>query len=127
MYQALVAAARAQGTMAPSASAEVLVRDDELRVDLHLDAEAGAVRAGAVRAVEAEVARRQLAEGEAAVGAGEVLRVEALVLALDGRRSMTPPPSFSAVSTESARRLVEVACCPRLVLVGSALGAGGLR
>ncbi len=63
--------------------AEVLVRDDELGVDLHLDAETGAVRTGAVRAVEAEVARRQLAERDLVVGAPQVLGVETLVLALD--------------------------------------------
>ncbi len=58
---------------------EVLVGDHEVRVQLHLDAEARALAAGAVRAVEAEVAWLDLAEGEAAVDAGEVLRVQSLL------------------------------------------------
>ena len=91
---------------------EVAVGDDHRRVELHLHAEAGALLAGAVRAVEREVARLQLAEGEAVVRAGEVLGVDALlvlelrllVLHQHERRSM-PPPSRSAVSTESVTRI----------------------
>ena len=52
---------------------EVLVRDDELGVDLEAGAEAVAGLAGAVGRVEREVARRQLLEGAVPVGAGEVL------------------------------------------------------
>ena len=59
---------------------EVLVRDHELRVQLHLHAEPGALAASAVRAVEAEVARLEFAEGEAVVHAGEVFRVRPLFL-----------------------------------------------
>ena len=63
---------------------EVLVGNDEIGVEVHLDAEAGAGGAGAVRAVEAEVAGGELADADAAEDAGEVLRVEALLLAFDG-------------------------------------------
>ena len=38
---------------------------DQLGVELHLDAETGAVRAGAVGGVEGEVARLDLTEGDA--------------------------------------------------------------
>ncbi len=58
----------------------VLVRDDQLRVDLHARADAGALGAGAERRVEGEGARLQLLEGEVVVRAVQVLRVHALTL-----------------------------------------------
>ena len=49
------------------------VGDDELGVDLHPRAEAGAVRAGAPRGVEAERPRLELVERQVVVQAGQVL------------------------------------------------------
>ena len=49
------------------------VRDDEVGVDLHLRAQAGAARAGAVRGVEGEHPRLELGHRDAAVQAGEAL------------------------------------------------------
>ncbi len=56
------------------------VGDDELRVDLHPGAEAGAVRAGAPRRVEAERPRLELVEGQVVVQAGQVLGVHPLAV-----------------------------------------------
>ena len=49
------------------------VGDDQLRVDLHLGAEAGALRAGAPRGVEGEASRLELVERQVVVEAGQVL------------------------------------------------------
>ena len=71
---------------------ELAVRDDELRVELHLHAEAGAGWAGAVRAVEGEVTRLDLAHRVGrvgGVGASEVLAERLLVAAL-GREQQDP-------------------------------------
>ena len=54
--------------------AEVVVGDDQLRIDLEAGAEPVAALAGAVRRVEREVARRELLERQAAVRAGQMLR-----------------------------------------------------
>ena len=54
------------------------VGDDQLGVDLHPGAEAGAVRAGAPRGVERERPRLQLVEGQVVVQAGQVLGVHPL-------------------------------------------------
>ena len=55
-----------------------LVRDDELRVDLELGAEPGAVGAGAPRRVERERARLELVERQVVVQARQVLGVHPL-------------------------------------------------
>ena len=55
------------------------VGDDEFRVDLHFDAEAGADAACAVGAVEGEVARLDFAEGDHVVGAGELFGEDQVV------------------------------------------------
>ncbi len=83
-YHMLMVPVRDQGWMAPSARLRLLFGHDQLRVDLQLGAQAGAVRAGAVRAVEAEGARRDLAQADAAVDAGEVLGEEQLLAVDDG-------------------------------------------
>ncbi len=57
-----------------------LVRDDQLRVDLELGAQPGAVRAGAPRRVERERARLELVEGQVVVQAGQVLGVHPLAV-----------------------------------------------
>ena len=57
------------------------VRNDQIRVDLHLHAEAGAGGTGAERAVEGEGARGELLHGYAAVRTGQVLREEHFVFA----------------------------------------------
>jgi len=62
-----IAIPRADGAVAQRAAA----LDDELRVELHHAAQAGAGGAGAVRAVEAEGARLDLRQAEAANRAGE--------------------------------------------------------
>ncbi len=54
------------------------IGDDELRIDLHAGAEAGAVRAGAPGRVERERARLQLIERQVVVEAGQVLGVHPL-------------------------------------------------
>ncbi|MDH6227518.1 hypothetical protein M2169_004488 [Streptomyces sp. MJP52] len=61
------------------------VRDDQLGVDLHARADAGAVGAGAEGRVEGEGARLQLLEGEVVVRAVQVLREHALALGVVGR------------------------------------------
>ncbi len=58
----------------------VLVRDDQLGVDLHAGADAGALGAGSEGRVEGEGAGLQLLEGEVVVRAVQVLRVHALAL-----------------------------------------------
>ena len=58
----------------------LLVRDDQLRVDLHAGADAGAVRAGAEGGVEGEGARLQLLERQVVVRAVEVLGEHPLAL-----------------------------------------------
>ena len=61
----------------------------EFRVDLQLEAEAGALRACAVRVVEAEGARLNLAEADGAVRAGELLGEDDLRVA--ARLGLAPP------------------------------------
>ena len=61
-----------------------LVGHHALGLDRPALAEAVAGRAGALRAVERERARRELRHGDVAPRAGELLREEALPLALDG-------------------------------------------
>ncbi len=56
------------------------VGDDQLRVDLHPGAEAGALRAGAPRGVEGERPRLELVEGQVVVQAGQVLGVHPLAV-----------------------------------------------
>ena len=56
------------------------VRDDELGVDLHPGAQAGAGRARAERAVERERARLELLEAQVVVEAGQVLGERALAV-----------------------------------------------
>ncbi|SCF99209.1 hypothetical protein GA0115255_114852 [Streptomyces sp. Ncost-T6T-2b] len=58
----------------------LLVRDDQLRIDLHARPDAGAVGAGAEGRVEGEGARLQLLEGEVVVRAVEVLGIHPLTL-----------------------------------------------
>ena len=58
----------------------VLVRDDQLGVDLHARTDAGALGAGAEGRVEGEGAGLQLLEGQVVVRAVQVLRVHALAL-----------------------------------------------
>ena len=65
-------------------NAEALVRDDELRVHLQPEPQAGTGRAGPVRIVEAEGTRLQLPDADVAVDAGELLGEEHL-LAVDDR------------------------------------------
>ncbi len=55
---------------------EARVGHEQVRVDLEHRAEAGAARTGAVRRVEREDPRLQLRQGDAVLGAGEVLREE---------------------------------------------------
>jgi hypothetical protein len=52
----------------------LLVRDDEVGVDVLLDAEPAAFRAGAERIVEREQPRLDFGDGEAGNRAGEFLR-----------------------------------------------------
>ena len=59
--------------------AQVLVRHDEIGVDLQLVAQPGASLARAVRVVEAERAGLHFAEADVAVDAGELLRKEQVV------------------------------------------------
>ena len=75
------------------AQAQVLVRDDEVRVELQARAEPVARRAGAVRAVEREHVRLELFVADAAVRAGVPLAVERvgpalLHLAADDERAV---------------------------------------
>ena len=80
----LVVVARVHGSMAPWASVRSLFGMTSAGSDLHPHAEAGAGWTGAVGAVEAERAWGYLADADAAIGAGEVLGVDALLrLALD--------------------------------------------
>lgn len=58
----------------------LLVRDDQVGVDLHARADAGALGAGAEGRVEGEGTRLQLLEGEVVVGAVEVLGIHPLTL-----------------------------------------------
>ncbi len=58
----------------------VLVRDDQLGVDLHARTDTGALGAGAEGRVEGEGARLQFLEGEVVVRAVQVLRVHPLAL-----------------------------------------------
>lgn len=58
----------------------VLVRDDQLGVDLHARTDAAAVGTGAEGRVEGEGAGLQLLEGQVVVGAVQVLREHALAL-----------------------------------------------
>ena len=88
------------------------VRHHELGVDLHLRAEPGAARARAVRRVERERPRLELGHRDAAVQAGEALRVRrgSATCRPDRPRgtvsiSTIPSASATAVSTESASRL----------------------
>ncbi len=55
---------------------ELVVRQDEVGVDLEPRAETGAIGTGAVRRVEAEVARGELLEGAAVLRAGVLLAVQ---------------------------------------------------
>ena len=59
--------------------AQALIGHEQIRVELHLAAQAGAGGAGAVRAVEAERARLDLRQADAAGRAGEPLGEEAVV------------------------------------------------
>ena len=109
------------------AQGRLLVGNDEVLVDMLLDAEAAAGRAGAIGVVEGEQPRLDLGNGEAGNRAGEFFRKQdpfrpALVVDLCGllvglllfRRSRAgasaysitarPSASFSAVSKLSARR-----------------------
>ena len=67
--------ARRPGQDRPLVQRERRIRDDQLWIDLHLGAEAGAARTGAVRRVEREHARLELRHRGAAVKAHEALRV----------------------------------------------------
>ncbi len=79
------------------------VGDDELGVDLHAGAEAGAVRAGAERAVERERAGLELLEREVVIGAVEVLGV--LPLAVRVVLGQVDELQGDQATTESERRL----------------------
>jgi len=63
----------APGYDSPLGQGEVLVRDQQVGVQLQLHPQALAGRAGALGAVEGEQAGLQLGQADAAVGAGEVL------------------------------------------------------
>ena len=93
----------------PLAERQRRVRHDQLRVDLHLRAEAGAARAGAVRGVEREHPRLQLGHRGAAVQAREALGVggepPGSSPAPSCSTSTMPSASATAVSIESASRL----------------------
>ena len=90
------------------------VGDDQLRVDLHPGAEAGARRAGAERAVERERARLELLEGEVVVGQARCsenvpLAVRVVLGQVDEvEDDQAAGRAPSAVSTESvSRRLAD--------------------
>jgi hypothetical protein len=86
MYQVPTAADRDQGSMAPSAIDFVRSGMTSEGIDLHFEAEPGALCTGAVGAVEAEGARFDLADRGAVVGAGEVFGEDplGLVAAVEG-------------------------------------------
>ena len=106
------------------AQRRVLVGDDEVGIDVLLDAEAAAFRAGAERIVEREQPRLDLRNGEAGHRAGEFLGEDqalgglvALLVGLGaGRRphcrraprTASPSASLSACSSESASRVGDV-------------------
>ena len=73
----MAAAPRGQGAVGQRLA---VVGDDQLRVDLELGAQPGAVRAGAPGRVERERARLELVEGQPVVQAGQVLGVHPLAV-----------------------------------------------
>ena len=67
----------------PVEDGERLIRNDQLRIDLELAAEARTGRARAEGIVEREHPRRQLLDGHAAVLAGVVLREQNILLGIE--------------------------------------------
>jgi len=66
----------AAALQAALADGQALVRDDQIRIDLHEHAETGALGARARRVIEGEHAGRQLLDARPMLGAGVVLRKE---------------------------------------------------
>ena len=116
------------------------VGDDQLRVDLHLGAEAGAVRAGAPGRVERERPRLELVERQVVVQAGQVLGVHPLAVRVvvrqvdevqhdhaAGQRRARSPPSRSAAagptpSPSSRSTTTSIVCFSYFFSAGSSPG-----
>ena len=70
--------------MAPSASDRSGFGMIRSGIEFLAGAQAGAIGAGAVRAVEGKGARLDLGQADAAIGAGQILRIEILFSLADG-------------------------------------------
>ena len=112
MYQPEEAPVRFQATTAPS-SRKVPVGDDQVGVNLQLEAQAGTLGAGAVGTVEAEGAGLNFRQAGAAADAGELLGESDFLflrpfLSWLAEDLKNPSPSRKAVSTDSDTRLISV-------------------